>query len=171
MEAWRAVRAAAEMQLSGNEEVASVTPDARRPDARQRINRWLWMLGGFGAAAVGLIGIALPVIPTTGPFIVAAACFARSSPRLEAWVLGLPGVGAMVNDFRAGLGMPRPAKIIAILMIVIAVGASATLAPLPWWARAGALLLGAVGVGYIALRVPTRETVVSRRQAEPDRPA
>ena len=52
-------------------------------------------------------------------FVVAAWCFSRSSPRLERWVLTLPHIGPMVRDYRAGLGMPRRAKLIAISMIVV----------------------------------------------------
>jgi uncharacterized membrane protein YbaN (DUF454 family) len=49
----------------------------------------------------------VPGLPTTGFFVLAAACFAKSSPRFERWVLDLPTVGPMVRDYRAGLGMPR----------------------------------------------------------------
>jgi uncharacterized membrane protein YbaN (DUF454 family) len=56
--------------------------------------------------------------------IIAAACFARSSPRFERWVLELPTIGRMVRDYRRGLGMPRKAKISAILTMVIFCGLS-----------------------------------------------
>lgn len=124
----------------------------------------MWFLAGCLAVGLGLVGIALPVIPTTGPMVLAAYCFARSSPRAEAWVLRLPGVGPMIADFRAGLGMPRRAKIIACSMICLACTISAILTG-SWWARAAIGLLGAIGVGYIAWRVPTRETVLATRAA------
>ena len=48
---------------------------------------------GWVAVAVGAVGIVVPGLPTTVFFIIAASCFARSSPRFERWVLGLPGIG------------------------------------------------------------------------------
>ena len=69
--------------------------------------RLFWFALGWVCVALGFIGAVLPVMPSTVFFIAAAACFARSSPRFEAWVLNLPGVGPLVRDYRAGTGMPR----------------------------------------------------------------
>ena len=59
---------------------------------------------------------------------VAAACFYRSSPRFEQWVLNLPTIGPMVRDYRAGLGMPKRAKVAAITSIVVVCSLSAFVA-------------------------------------------
>lgn len=140
-------------------DVGTVTSAA--PGA-SRIARALWLMAGLVCVALGGVGVILPGLPTTVFFIMAAACFARSSPRLERWVLDLPRVGPMVRDYRAGLGMPRRAKTIAIGMIVAFSGfAVVVLSPL--WAR---LVVGAaalVGVWYVGLRVPTRERVLAER--------
>ena len=124
-----------------------------------------WLLLGFGllCVAVGAVGIVVPGLPTTGFFVLAAACFSRSSPRFEAWVLGLPGIGPMVADHRAGLGMPRRAKVLAIGSIVVAVGLSAGLALGSTPARVVVVLLGAVGVAFVGWRIPTREAVLASR--------
>ncbi|MEZ5229216.1 MAG: DUF454 family protein [Acidimicrobiales bacterium] len=65
-----------------------------------------WMLLGWLMVGIGGIGIVVPGLPTTGFFVAAAACFSKSSPRFEQWILDLPGVGPLVRDYRAGLGMP-----------------------------------------------------------------
>jgi uncharacterized membrane protein YbaN (DUF454 family) len=122
-----------------------------------------WLVGGLVAVALGGIGIVVPGLPTTVFFIVAAWCFSHSSPRLERWVLNLPRIGPMVRDYRAGLGMPRRAKLIAISMIVVFVTLSVTLFIDTWPPRLVVLALGAIGVAYIALRVPTRERVLEQR--------
>ena len=127
-----------------------------------RVTRWAWFAIGWVAVAIGSIGIVVPGLPTTVFFIAAAACFSRSSPRFEQWVLTRPGIGPMVRDYRAGLGMPRRAKVAAIASIAVVCGISAVIADRVWL-RVAIAAAGAVGVAWIAWRVPTR--------AEPDRPA
>ena len=127
--------------------------------------RRAWLVGGLLLVGLGSVGVFVPGLPTTVFFIGAAACFARSSPRLEQWVLNLPRIGPLVRDYRNGLGMPRRAKITAVLAIVLAVSLSA-------WTIPSALVsgivvvAGLVGVGYILGRVPTREKVLAEHEAE-----
>lgn len=118
--------------------------------------RFAWLAGGIVCVALGGVGIVLPGLPATVFFIGAAACFTRSSPRLEAWVLDLPTIGPAVRDYRAGLGMPKRIKQIAIAMLVVSVGVSSWFLP-NWWIRAAVLTAGAVGVWAI-LRQPTKAT-------------
>jgi len=137
----------------------------RQPALPRRgpIARAGWLVAGLAAVAVGAIGIVVPGLPTTVFFIVAAWCFSRSSPRLERWVLNLPRIGPMVGDYRAGLGMPKRAKAIAISMIAVFVTLSVVLFIGSWPWRVLVLALGAIGVAYIIVRVPTRERVLERR--------
>lgn len=146
--------------MAAGSDVGGVGGDGSR--RRGRARRWGWLALGWLAVALGAVGVVVPGWPTTVFFIAAASCFARSSPRFERWVLGLPTVGPMVRDHRAGLGMPRRAKVVAIAMIVVAVSASVVLViSAPIW-RAAVVALGLVGVAYVGLRVPTRELVVAR---------
>ena len=127
------------------------------------------LLVGFTAVGVGTIGIVVPGLPTTGFFVLAAWCFARSSPRFEAWVLGLPTIGPMVRDHRDGLGMPRKAKVVAISMMLTACSISALVLGHPVLA-AVILGAGAIGTWYISTRVPTRERVLEQRAASAAEP-
>ena len=126
---------------------------------RSRLVRGVWIAVGLMLVGIGGVGIVVPGLPSTIFFILAAAAFSRSSARLERWLLSLPVVGRMVSDYRAGLGMRRRAKIMAVSMIVIAVGLSTGLAIESWTLRAIVLAAGAVGVAYVSWRVPTRETL------------
>lgn len=126
------------------------------------ITRWLWLTAGFIFVGLGGIGMLLPVMPTTIFFICAAACFARSSPRFERWVLNLPHIGPMVRDYRSGLGMPRRAKIIAISTIAVVITLSSLAIP-SWTGRLAAYGVALIGIVYIGLRVPTRERVLAER--------
>ena len=122
-----------------------------------------WVLVGLVCVGIGGLGIVLPGLPTTVFFIAAAAAFAKSNPRLEAWVLGLPKIGRAVQDYRNGLGMPRRAKVIAISMMTAAVALSAWI--IAWWLfRVGLAVAWAIGL-VVILRVPTREDA-----PDPDHP-
>lgn len=136
--------------------------DAERSDqvVRNRPGRALWFVGGWVAVGVGGIGVVVPGLPTTGFLIIAASCFARSSPRFERWVLELPKFGPMVVDYRAGLGMPYRAKVwaigmIAVMSLVSGVFALSSLVP-----RLVLLVVALTGIWYVAVRVPTRERVL-----------
>lgn len=121
---------------------------------------------GWLAVALGSLGIVVPGLPTTGFFVFAAACFARSSPRFERWVLGLPTIGQLVRDHRAGLGMPRRAKFLAIGMMLSACSLSSLALGSPLLA-AVVMGAGAVGTWYVGWRVPTRERVLASRGSGP----
>lgn len=140
---------------------------AEPPIERRRVVRGAWFALGWCAVALGGIGVVVPGLPTTGFMVAAAACFARSSPRFERWVLGLPGVGKAVADYRAGLGMPRRAKVTAIAMMTVAIGISAGVVVDHAVVRAVIVAAGVVGVWYIVWRVPTAPA----RQPSPDAPA
>ena len=127
---------------------------------RRGVARWGWFALGWAAVALGGLGVIVPGLPTTGFFVLAASCFARSSPRFERWVLSLPKVGPLVRDYRAGHGMPRRAKVTAITMIVLAVSLSAAVGLSSPAARATVVAAGMVGVWYVGWRVPTRERVL-----------
>lgn len=123
--------------------------------ARSWLARSVWFGVGWLAVAVGAIGVVVPGLPTTGFMIIAAACFARCSPRFERWVLHLPGVGRSVSDYRSGVGMPKRAKIIAISMMVIAISISAGLLLDNTALRLSIVAAGLIGTWYIVRRVPT----------------
>src|SRR5690348_16352032 len=131
--------------------------------AGSRLVRAAWFVGGWMAVAIGAIGIIVPGLPTTVFFIVAASCFARSSPRFERWVLNLPRIGPMVRDHRDGLGMSRRAKGIAVLTMVAFAGLGIILAVDHLIVAATIAALVAVGAWYVLVKVPTRDVVLAQR--------
>lgn len=139
---------------------------ASRPaSARPRVARGAWFAAGWLFVALGGVGVVVPGLPTTGFFVLAASCFAKSSPRFERWVLNLPKVGPLVRDYRAGLGMPRRAKVWAIGLMLIAATASAVFAIGNRFVGAAVLALALIGTWYVGWRIPTRERVVADQAA------
>ena len=116
--------------------------------------RAAWIVLGLFSVAIGAIGIVVPGLPTTVFFIIAAACFARSHPRLERWVLDLPRIGPAVERYRAGLGMPLRAKYWAIGMIVVFTTISIVIVRSLVFG-VGIAIVAAIGVWYVGRRVPT----------------
>jgi uncharacterized membrane protein YbaN (DUF454 family) len=70
---------------------------------------------GWFFLGVGIVGIVTPLIPGVLFLILAGACFTRSSPRFEAWLLAHPRFGPPVRQWRATRSIPRKAKWIACL--------------------------------------------------------
>ena len=81
--------------------------------------RIIYFCLGWVMVALGVIGLVMPLMPGAVFLIVAAACFARSSPRLEAWLLDHPTFGKPLRDWRAAGAIPRPAKAMACVGMTI----------------------------------------------------
>lgn len=119
--------------------------------------RACWFAAGWLAVAIGGIGIIVPGLPSTGFFILAAWCFSKCSPRFEQWVLNLPKVGPMVRDYRAGLGMSRQTKVVAIGSMWAAITISSVVLRERWSIVALIAVVGLIGTTFILWRVPTRQ--------------
>jgi uncharacterized membrane protein YbaN (DUF454 family) len=79
-----------------------------------RVLRAVFLAAGLLFTGIGLVGVVLPVLPTTPFLILAAACFARSSVRLEAWLLGHPRLGPPLRAWRERGAIPAYAKGMAV---------------------------------------------------------
>ena len=75
--------------------------------------RVVYFCMGCVLVALGAIGAVTPLLPTTIFLIGAAGCFARSSPRLEVWLLDHPQFGKTLRDWRSDGAISRPAKLMA----------------------------------------------------------
>ena len=90
----------------------------------------------IGLIFVGLaiLGVALPVLPTTPFLLVAAACFAKSSPYLYNKLVSNKVFGPLIIDWQTHRAISRKSKTIALLTMVMAVGWSCFMLEL-WWLR------------------------------------
>jgi len=91
-----------------------------------------YLIGGLLSMALGLIGIALSLLPTIPFFILAAFCFARSSPSLENKLLSHPGFGPSIRLWRERGAISREGKRAATIAFATSVGLSFLITPWPW---------------------------------------
>ncbi len=117
--------------------------------------RVLYLGGGLVAVGMAYLGAVLPGLPTTPWVMLASYCFARSSPRLQRWLLRSPVFGKLLRDWHEHRGIRRPVKVVAVAMVLVAVSLSLTFGPLPPWAKWVVGGLAAVGVSVILFVVPT----------------
>ena len=132
-------------------------PDADRPILPQAtgVRRVLLVVAGLANVGLAYVGWVLPGIPAT-PFVLAASyCFARSSPRLQRWLLRAPFFGRLLVDWHRHRGMRAGSKVQACLMLGTACSLSATFAPVPGWVRGCIAGSGLVGLVVILGVVPT----------------
>ena len=80
--------------------------------------RAIWVVAGFIALSVGIIGIFLPILPTTSPLLLAAFCFARGSTRINNWLLNHKRLGPPIQNWRKYGAISRSAKIQAVVMMI-----------------------------------------------------
>lgn len=99
---------------------------------RSLILRYALLAIGWLSVALGVIGIFLPVLPTTPFLLLAAACFARSSPRFYRWLTEHPRLGPWIRNYLDGNGIPLKGKVYAISLMWASILLSCYLVPIPW---------------------------------------
>jgi uncharacterized membrane protein YbaN (DUF454 family) len=76
---------------------------------------------GIFFVGLAILGVALPILPTTPFLLVAAACFAKSSPEMQRRLLENKTFGPMIHDWQKYRSIPRKAKRIALLTMILSV--------------------------------------------------
>lgn len=112
----------------------------------------LMIATGTFLIGVSIVGIFVPVLPTTPFLLLAAALYARSSRRFYNWLINNRILGRYIKNYREGKGIPLKVKIIAISILWITIGYSAIFAIDILWVRI-LLVLIAIGVSVHIVRV------------------
>ncbi|MDP3197121.1 YbaN family protein [Tabrizicola sp.] len=113
--------------------------------------RGFWLAAGGLCLGMGLLGVVLPVLPTTPFLLLAAGCFARSSPRLHGWLLGHPVFGPPIRNWEENGAISRRAKWLAVGSMAGVLVVSMMLG-LTWKVLLAQSLLIAVGSAFILTR-------------------
>lgn len=85
---------------------------------RNRLLRLIWLVAGGLSLVAGIIGIALPLLPTTPFLLLAAYCFARGSTTLHRWLVNHPRLGPPIRDWETHRAISRRGKLLAMIGIV-----------------------------------------------------
>ena len=114
--------------------------------------RTLLIAVGLLSLLLALLGVVLPLLPTTPFLLLAAGCFSRASGRLHAWLLRLPVFGPMLGEYARRGGLSPDSKRKALLLLWTGIAMSALMLASPVLAA----LLGALALALslLILRLP-----------------
>ena len=87
--------------------------------------RTLLLVSGTLCVVLGVLGMFLPVLPTTPFLLLAAICYARSSKRFYNWLMTNRWCGAYIRNYREGRGIPLKQKVLTILLLWLTIGYAA----------------------------------------------
>jgi len=119
-----------------------------------KIRRVLYLIAAGFFFVLGIAGAILPGLPAT-PFLLLTSCFLlRSSPRLNDRLLQTRLLGPILRDWQVRRSVRPHVKLQALVIIIIAVGATTFLSDLPWSVKAAVVAFAAVGIILVA-RLPT----------------
>ena len=116
------------------------------------IKRVLLIIAGWIAVILAVIGIVLPLLPTTPFLLLAAFCFSKSSNRFHDWLLNHPWFGDYIRNFQSGRGMTIKAKISTVFLIWLSIGASVIFFVPIVWVKVMLLIIACCVSGYLISR-------------------
>lgn len=123
---------------------------------RSPVIRILLIVAGSISVGLAVLGIILPVLPTTPFLLLAAWCYARSSTRFYVWLMTHRLWGKYLRDYTSGKGVPLHIKIWALTLLWAAILSSAFLAVELIWVRI-LLIVIAIGVSIHIIKIKTLE--------------
>ena len=96
---------------------------------------------GYLSVALGFAGAFLPLVPTTPLLLLALWCFSRSSPKMNAWLLGNRMFGRYLKDYEQGRGIPKVVKVSSVIILWSSILFTTIVFTEAWWLRALLLLM------------------------------
>ena len=121
------------------------------------MRKFLYISCGWVFVGLAALGVVLPVLPTTPFLLVAAACFAKSSPTLYQWLLRNRVFGPLIKHWQETRTVPKKAKRIAFVTIFLAASWSIYIVPI-WYVKLLVILLLIYPVVFL-YRVKTTESL------------
>ena len=88
------------------------------------LSKWVLIIVGSFFTGLGIIGIFLPLLPTTPFLLLAAACYVRSSEKLYNWLMNNKWLGSYIKNYLEGKGVSLKSKVLSISLLWITIGYS-----------------------------------------------
>ena len=88
------------------------------------LSRWVLIITGSFFAGLGILGIFLPLLPTTPFLLLAAVCYIRSSERFYSWLMNNKWLGNYIKNYLEGKGVSLKSKVLSISLLWITIGYS-----------------------------------------------
>lgn len=120
-----------------------------------QIKKYIFIALGFFFVGLGIIGIFVPLLPTTIFLIIAAYFFAKSSEKYYNWLITNKYFGKFIKDYREGKGVPLKAKTISITVLWFTILYSVFFVVNLIWLKL-LLIAIAIGVSWHLLSLKTR---------------
>jgi uncharacterized membrane protein YbaN (DUF454 family) len=122
-----------------------------------RAARITWLIVGLLALALGALGVALPLLPTTPFILVAAFAFAQSSEKLHQWLLDHNVFGPLIENWRRHRAISRRAKVVSVVSMAAVLGISVAIAAPPVVIWVQGLVLGASAIFILTRPLPPED--------------
>ncbi|NWF88535.1 MAG: YbaN family protein [Ignavibacteriaceae bacterium] len=120
--------------------------------------RYTYFITGILLVAIGVLGIFLPILPTTIFLILASACFVKSSPKANQWLRNHKVLGVYLKNYQDKTGLTIKSKIFTISLLWISIFISGYLLTDEFYIRL-LLLAIAIGVSIHLIMVKTKKTI------------
>lgn len=117
--------------------------------------RWFWLISGHLFLVVGIVGIFVPLLPTTPFLLLASFCYSKGSSKFAAWLLNHPRLGPPVRNWQEHGVISKRAKGLAAATIALSIGIVMTQASIPLAAK----------LAMLATVLPALAFILSRPQA------
>ncbi|MDH5428762.1 MAG: YbaN family protein [Nitrospirota bacterium] len=114
--------------------------------------RYLAMASGWVSLILGIIGIFLPLLPTTPFVLLSAYCFSRSSERLHSWLINQPRLGPMIQNWEQQGSISQNAKVTSTVLLVSLFSFSLFFLAIPLPVKAALVCTGASVLAFIWTR-------------------
>lgn len=120
--------------------------------------RQILIVIGIVSVIAGVIGLFLPIMPTTPFLILAAYCFSKSSKKLHHWLLTRPHIGATLREWEEHRVIKKSVKWTVTFIMIISFTGTTIFVSTPVWAKVIMNLVGLVALIYIWMQKSEKTT-------------
>ncbi len=119
-----------------------------------------WIIGGTICIGLGLLGVFLPILPTTPFLLLAAFCYGRGSKRFYHWLVYRSWAGGTIQNYQSGHGIPLKQKAFTIALLWLTIGSTICLVITAGWLKL-VLVVAAIAVTIHLARMKTYQPAMS----------